>query len=190
MKRVLFFALMLFILNNILAQKIVVDKTENGIRHISCSDVNLKGFRDKIGLSVCLNATSKENTTLYALSTSLVSNYPISSPEEARILIKLKNDDVIELKAEKPCEDRVGNTMIIANTPYKIYKIHPLFNISKDQIENLSNGVKKVRIELNGTENYEKEFSKDKIGKQMVKEYNLINNALLNNKRKTFSTDF
>ena len=61
---------------------------------------------------------------------------------------------------------------------------------SPEQIQQLLSGISKIRIELNGDTNYEKEWKKDKISGFLTKEYNILTEAVQTDKKGSFTDDF
>lgn len=81
------------------AQEIEYDKSANGERSIMCKHESIRSMKDKTVFSVALSAEkNKENITSYFLSLKTTSGAPITVPEGGKLLIKLKDDTVIELK--------------------------------------------------------------------------------------------
>lgn len=172
------------------AQKIETDIVEtNGDRYIFCSYESIKSFTDKITCSISLSMQQcKDKAPNYYFCVSMMASEFIEVPQNGRMLIKTKNGEVIELSCYPGSKYEIKQI-----SGMKFLEIKAQFGITPEQIALLQNGVIKIRIELTNVEGntfYEKEFKKDKVGKIIMKEYDLILNALQNNKKASFSDGF
>lgn len=156
------------------AQEIEYDKSANGERSIMCKYESVRSMKDKTVFSVALSAEqNKENITSYFLSLKTTSGTPITVPEGGKLLIKLKDDSVIELKTLMEYAGTVREVHNVNGFVFHDYTIFPAFPINDTQIEKISGGVKKIRLEtVDG--NRDKEFKKDKIGTVIEAQYELI----------------
>lgn len=188
MKKVLL--AILFILSSAYtyAQKIDLDKVENGERFIICSLENVRSMSDKVVFSVGLSAAqNKDEKVFYSILLSATSTKPITVPKNGKLLIKLQDDSILELTTMIEYSDKIGKVNNVAGYVYTGYTVTPSFGVTPDQIDKIKQGVKKIRLETS-LEAIDKEFKKDKIGKVIETEYNLIKGALAT--KKTFSEGF
>ena len=167
---------------NSFAQEIEYDKSANGERSIMCKYESIRSMKDKTVFSVALSAEkNKENITSYFLSLKTTSGTPITVPEGGKLLIKLKDDTVIELRTLMEYAGTVRDVHNVNGFVFHDYTIFPTFLVSEIQIEQISKGVKKIRLEATDG-NKDKEFKKDKIGNAIKNQYLLIQNTLAKSK--------
>lgn len=160
------------------AQEIEYDKTENGERSIMCKYENIRSMKDKTVFSVALMAEQdKEKNIFYFLSLKTTSNTPITVEKGGILLIKLNDDSVLELHTQMEYAGTVRDIHNINGFVYSDYTINPAFQISKEQISQISEGVKKIRL-VTTTDYRDKEFKKDKIGAAIKAQYELIQEKL------------
>ncbi|MBP1614728.1 MAG: hypothetical protein H6Q13_2176 [Bacteroidetes bacterium] len=187
MKKILF-AFMVLCSMNAFAQKIDLDKAENGERFIICSLENIRSMSDKIVFRVGLSAgQNKTGNTLYSMLLSATAATPLTVPKNGKLLIKLMDDSALELNTSIEYSDKIGKVNNVAGYVYTTYTITPSFNITPEQIDKIKQGVKKIRLETS-LEPIDKDFKKEKIGKVIETEYSLIKDAL--SKKKGFSDGF
>ena len=163
---------------NSFAQEIEYDKTENGERSIMCKYENVRSMKDKTVFSVALMAEQdKEKNIFYFLSLKTTSNTPITVEKGGILLIKLNDDSVLELHTQMEYAGTVRDIHNINGFVYSDYTINPAFQISKEQVSQISEGVKKIRL-VTTTDYRDKEFKKDKIGAAIKAQYELIQEKL------------
>lgn len=193
MRKVIYFLTLLLLSASAYAQKIVDDRvTDTGLRLISCESKPFRSMTDKVVLSLAMSASVKEDDVNYYLDATLASNTPISAPAGARMLIKTTNGDVITLSefGNKTLSDNIGDVKNVGGVIVKTFTIHCTYLLTPEQIQQLLSGITKIRIELNGDTNYEKEWKKDKISDFLSKEYNLLTEAVATDKKGGFSDGF
>lgn len=188
MKKFIILALVTVLSIEANAQKITWDKTDgDGFRSITTTK-SICSSGEKKDVSVGLDANvfpAHKDTTLY-LSFYIQTYSSCSVPKGGKLLIKLFDDSIMELSTPLLYEDNIGKY----NSGYSVrtYRIYPRYKISKEQIEKITYyGVKKIRIELYPS-NYDKEFTEDKIGKNISITYPLVEEAL--KKNPSFSDGF
>lgn len=175
------------------AQKIVDDRaTDSGLRLISCESKPFRSMSDKVILSMAMSATVNEGAVQYFLNATLASSEPISAPAGARMLIKTTNGDIITLNefANKTLSDNIGDVKNVGGIIIKTFTINATYPLTSEQIQQLLSGIVKIRVELNGDTNYEKEWKKDKISGFLSKEYNLLTEAVATDKKGGFTDGF
>lgn len=193
MRKVIYFLTFLMIAASASAQKIVDDRTtDNGVRLISCESKPFRSMTDKVVLSLAMSVSVKGDDANYFLDATLSSSSPISAPAGARMLIKTSNGDVITLTefSNKTLSDNIGDVKNVGGVVVKTFTIHCAYQLTEDQIQQLLSGITKIRIELNGDANYEKEWKKDKISDFLSKEYKLLTEAVATDKKSGFSDNF
>lgn len=164
------------------AQKIELDKIENGERTIICSHENVRSFKDKVVFSVALiSNTNKSGENFYNLSLKATSLSPITVPKGGKLLIKTADGSVIELSTQMEYAGTVRDVHNVNGYVYSDYSIFPSFSLTPAQIDKICKGVTKIRLETS-LDAVDKEFKKDKIGKVIDAEYKLIQKALSNPK--------
>lgn len=147
---------------------------------------------DKVILSMAMSATVNEGAVQYFLNATLASSEPISAPAGARMLIKTTNGDIITLNefANKTLSDNIGDVKNVGGIIIKTFTINATYPLTSEQIQQLLSGIVKIRVELNGDTNYEKEWKKDKISGFLSKEYNLLTEAVATDKKGGFTDGF
>lgn len=193
MRKVIYFLALMLVSLSASAQKIVDDRvTDTGLRLISCESKPFRSMSDKVVLSLGLSAAVKDGAVQYFLDATLASSEPISAPAGARMLVKTTNGDVLTLTeySDKTISDNIGDVKNVGGIIVKTFTIHAAYALTPEHIQQLLSGIAKIRIELNGDTNYEKEWKKDKISGFLSKEYNLLTEAVATDKKGSFTDDF
>ena len=193
MRKFIYFLALMLVTLSASAQKIVYDRvTDTGLRLISCESKPFRSMSDKVVLSLGLSASVKDGAVQYFLDATLASSEPISAPAGARMLVKTTNGDVLTLTeySDKTISDNIGDVKNVGGIIVKTFTIHAAYALTPEQIQQLLSGIAKIRIELNGDTNYEKEWKKDKISGFLSKEYNLLTEAVATDKKGSFSDGF
>lgn len=189
MKKYLLVIIMIFTcIVNVNAQdrKIVVDKQKDSIRTIEALGTCVRKFTDSKILNIGLQTWISPNDTSFCVVTNVNYAYPLGAFDNARMLVKLMDDEVIEfhsvtsdysettLQYAKPSitttvwKNRITSTY--NSNSVNVTRNINYWHITPDIINKLKKGVKKIKIEFtNG--NYEKEFNKDKIGNIIYESY-------------------
>jgi hypothetical protein len=179
------------------AQIIVHDVVNDSILIRISGMTVCRSFTDRQVLSVGVRQIACPTDTLYYIVTTINQMSFGGVAENGRMLIRLQNDEVLQLKnydamtvkqiygeGTRTTLHHVGNTTY-ATTRSAGYKINcniAMFPIEESDLRKLFNGVKKIKIEMTN-KNYEKEFSKDKVGAALRKHYNEL-------KRDSFAENF
>lgn len=111
-----------------------------------------------------------ENNTFYIYV--LVKSDRLVFPAEPSMKVRTFGGDVLDIPGENISQQTSTGGVVMGNTvvPYTVLNALARFAITEQQFEQLSHGVKKVR--LNTVPIYhEKEFKKDKIGATLYKMY-------------------
>lgn len=193
MRKVIYFLALMLVTLSASAQKIVDDRvTDTGLRLISCESKPFRSMSDKVVLSLGLSASVKDDAVQYFLDATLASSEPISAPAGARMLVKTTNGDVLTLTefSNETLSDNIGDVKNVGGIIVKTFTIHATYALTPEQIQQLLSGILKIRIELNGDTNYEKEWKKDKISGFLTKEYNILTEAVQTDKKGSFTDDF
>ena len=93
--------------------------------------------------------------------------------DSPKLLLRLMDDTVISLDGQMlGTSNKSEGAVVIGNTAVAInhYVTEAKFSISKEQVEGLSKGVKKLRLNTS-PKFHEKEWRRDKIGKKLYAKY-------------------
>lgn len=201
MKRLLLVAIMVMcFIGNLWSQRILLDNISTiggkDVRIVTTTSETFRSFSDIVVMSVCMMATRPEGSEdiEYTMCINLKSSLPISAPASARMLFKTFEEEnmVFEESGNIEKEDHLGKLQKAGNMTVKTFEIDLLYKLSREDIEKLSKGIRKVRIETNGEKPYEKEWKKDKFGKFVKKSLKLIDDSYAGkfDKRDSFFDDF
>lgn len=185
MKQILLLLLCIFTLTAN-AQKILSDDLRDGTRSIITSKENVKSGNDKIVLYVGLSYMGNDDTSSYYLSLKLSAMKHLGIAKDSRILLKDTDGNVITLTTP---QGSYGADMKNVGG-FTLYEINVDYPVTLDQLQQLSEGVTKVRIELDNDEPFDKEYKKDKIGKVIANDISLITGALNTDKKASFTEGF
>lgn len=188
MKKILSSIIMLCIVWTSFAQQIQKDYiTAKNKRTILCSDEVCRNFTDRIVLSMSLNAVKEQTKDLqYFLSLSFQEIASVredfSIPKRAKLLIRTKDEAVLELECGSGDEDFFGDLVRIGNTLVNMKKVTAIAYISPEDVSHLCTGIIKIRCELNSAQldqsYYENSFKKAKLADVFSTEKRIIDNAL------------
>lgn len=160
------------------AQEIAYDKIENGERSIMCVYKKIRSLRDRTVFSVALMAEQdKEKNVSYFLSLRATSDIPITVKKGGTLLIKLNDDSILELHTQMEYTGTIRDINRVKGSMYFDFTLNPTFQISKEQISQISEGVKKIRL-VTTTGYIDKELKKYKIGDAIKAQYELIQEKL------------
>lgn len=192
---------------NAQTRKIVVDKQNDSVRTIEALGTCVRKFTDSKILNIGLQTWISPNDTSFCIITNVNSAYPLGAFDNARMLVKLIDDEVIELHSvtsdytettiqyAKPSitttiwKNRITSTY--HSNSVDVSRNINYWHVTPEIINKFRKGVKKVKIEFTD-DNYEKEFKKDKFGEILydsyISELNYINSE--HKKIDTFKKDF
>ena len=173
-----------------LAQKIEADKVDaDGTRTIIGSVERCRDFTDKQVLYFGLAAKATASDTTYHIVMQITAFDPLHIKEGARLLVKTFKGENFELLNDLDVECAIATPHQITGTYYvSDYTVTPMYRVTPAVLEAIArDGIKKVRIETEVTQ-YDKEYKKDKAGKVLATEYNLIREKLT--KKADFHDDF
>ena len=168
------------------AQKILSDDTSNGTRSIITSKENVKSGNDKIVVYAGLSFMQSGDTPTYFLSLKLSAMKHLAISKDGRSMLKDANDNVATLTTLQGSYG--ADTRNVGG--FNLYEINVDYPITYEQLQQLSAGVTKVRIELDNDDPFDKEYKKDKIGKVIATDLSLIAGALSTDKKASFSDGF
>lgn len=168
------------------AQKILSDDTSNGTRSIITSKENVKSGNDKIVIYVGLSFMQSGDTLTYYLSLKLSAMKHMAIGKEGRIMLKDANGNIVTLTTLQGSYG--ADTRNVGG--FDLYEINVDYPITYKQLQQLANGVTKIRIELDNDDPFDKEYKKDKIGKVVATDLSLIAGALGTDKKASFSDGF
>ena len=181
MKKTLLLLLLLTAFCPSFANKIIVDKVENGLRFVQTKPTShvfavWETLTDGgIELQCYQNMNIKE-IKLY----HLVIYHYFDIEEGSRLLLKMENDSIMELRS------MLHSFTIDRSFTYTIY------SVSEEQLQELmNNNVVKIRVETESGNKDSKVYGK-MFSKTIAKDYKLIEETLLKEvpKEKTFYDDF
>lgn len=189
MKKYLLIIVMLIVsICNVNSQtrKIVVDKQKDSVRTIEALGTCVRKFTDTKILNIALQTWITPNDTSFCVITNVNCSYPLGAFDNARMLVKLMDDEVIELYSVTSDYSDVTlqyarptiTTTVWKNRITSTYNSNSVnvtrninyWHITPDIINKFRKGVKKIKIEFTQS-NYEKEFNKDKIGNILYESY-------------------
>ena len=155
------------------AQKIEMDKEIGGIRTILTDDASLKSFTDKVALSVGLSASKFESGWKYSLTLQMSSLMKISVKKGDVLEITTTDGSILKLESTSDNVDETGKSQAVGSKIYTTYSIITNYNLSEEQIEAISKGVKSIKVSLS-PQDFTKDFKKDKMGKEIYARYKLL----------------
>lgn len=155
------------------AQKIEMDKEIGGIRTILTDDASLKSFTDKVALSVGLSASKFESGWKYSLTLQMSSLMKISVKKGDVLEITTTDGSILKLESTSDKVDETGKSQAVGSKIYTTYSIITNYNLSEEQIEAISKGVKSIKVGLS-PQDFTKDFKKDKMGKEIYARYKLL----------------
>lgn len=167
-------------------RKITSDVYDNGIQMVEAKGCIPRSFTDTKVLTISLQRWTTESDTTYIIKTVVTSNNSVHNYNGATLKMKLTDGEIIELnKIKSSSHDEtlqlgsptvtgtvVGNTVIARyhSNRYNIGVGECYWIITPEQIMKLGNGVVRLKI----TDQYDKEWNKDKIGSVMVESYEAL----------------
>lgn len=123
-----------------------------------------------VDYNVKINLSTENDSTFLTL---ILTSSSIKMSDSPKLLLRLMDDTVLSLDGYMlGSANKSEGAILIGYTAVAVnhYVTEAKFPISKEQVESLSKGVKKLR--LNTSPNFhEKEWRKDKIGKKLYKKY-------------------
>lgn len=185
MKKTILTALLLLAAVTSGAQIIYNQMEDDSTRVKTAGMTTCRSFTDKQVLNVGVQQITVNNDTAYFIAICVNQMGKGDIPTEGRMLLKTKDDEVIELYNVASTKSvlvndlgttttayRVGRTINVRTTENKftVNQIIGYYPVEESVLKKLFSGVKKVKIELIPT-NYEKEFKKDKVGAALQKHY-------------------
>ena len=136
----------------------------SGKAQVSYGDNFLVDYNVKINLST-------ENDSIFL--TLMLTSERLKMSDNPKLLLRLMDDSVMSLDGYMlGSTNKSEGAVMIGNTAVAInhYVTEAKFPISKEQVESLSKGIKKLRLNTS-PKFHEKEWRKDKIGKILYKKY-------------------
>lgn len=184
MRKILFILLGVFYVMSSQAQKLFSDNTNEQFRAIKCTEINLTNTNEELGLSVSLSYMHLFNYDLKTWSLEFIttSKLPKKFSKDSRLLIKLQDNSLIELK------------LFVESNSYEGFEVGKiarnilLYNIKEDDVKALFKGIKKLRFETT-IKNIDIELDSEISGDAIRNSYNIIQETI-NTKPKGFADDF
>ena len=160
-------------------RQIVFDKEIDGVRQIEIEGECVRSFTDTKILNISLQCWINKTDTIFVVLTNVNAAVELGAKDNAVMLLKTANDNVIELRSAtsetNTVKVQVGQPNVsiswwrnFATVRYNDNKSNISRNINywpidPATIQLLSVGVKKIRIQFSKG-NYDKEWKKDKVG--------------------------
>ena len=138
---------------------------ETGFRSFGTSEIVVRtGMTDRHPLKVGLLAVESSQGWSYTLEITLPELVSRAVPEGAILLLRTKSGEVFELAnilSESVSRDWVGTW--IEGTASKTYDNKAGYPVTREQLEALSSGVLKLRMQISGG-SFDTEYKKEKLG--------------------------
>lgn len=131
------------VLSSVAKEKILMDDTENGVRTVATDFTDSK----KLFYAVSAQKHNGDTNIYWTIVLRMVMyDYPIDGiDKDAPFLLRLGNDEVVELKCKEKVSDNIGSPTLIGFC----YKIYPSYIISKTVLDKIAKfGIKKARIQF------------------------------------------
>lgn len=169
---------------SVFAQDLYFDKNDEKFRMINCTKVNITSPQEELELYVSLSYSHsyEYDFTFWNLGFTVKSELPKKFAKDSRLLIKLLDDSLIELKILTETDSYLGFEVGRRASCEVVYRI------KEDDILALTKGVKKLRFETT-LRNIDIELNEDVMGEVIRKSYKIIQEAL-SIKPKGFTEDF
>ena len=136
-----------------------------GLRGLATNSVIVRnGMTDRHPLNVALLAGQSPEGWAYSLEVELVEVVSRAVPKGGILLLRTKSGEVIELKNdldEARSRDFVGEW--IQGTASRTYRNRASYEVTREQLAAISEGVVKIRLQLGG-ETFDTEYKKDRLG--------------------------
>ena len=208
MKKFTLFLIALIVpLFSVIAQnrKIVIDRNDGDVRVIEAQGTKIGGFTATKILFIGLQTWASKKDTTQVVVTNLNTLYSIGAFDNAIMLIKTLDDEVLELHCitsdNNSTKIQYANptvtTTIWGNRMTSTYNSNSIdvarsinyWSITPNMIEKMQAGVKKIRIQYKDGI-YEKEFKKDIIGKVIYDSFLTEIKYINTDKNKKFKENF
>lgn len=142
---------------------------------ISCSCLFVKaqvsyGDNFSVDYNVKINLSTENDSTFLTL---IITSSRLKLSDSPKLLLRLMDDTVISLDGNMlSASNQSAGAVMIGYTAVAVNynTTEAKFPISKEQVEGLSKGVKKLRLNTS-PKFHEKEWRKDKIGKKLYAKY-------------------
>lgn len=155
---------------------------ESGLRNLGTSDIIVRnGLADRHPLKVSLIAAETStgwSYTIYIAVSELVSS---AVPEGGLLLLRTKSGEVLEFSnflTKYQSIDAVGRW--IEGTASKIYDNMAAYRVTREQLELISTGVIKLRMQVGGG-SFDTEYKKDRFGAAIATHLRVIDAEISRN---------
>lgn len=166
MKKIILLTLLYAIYSVSYAQGIFADEvTSDGLRLITGDPVHVSDITDDVELLVSLCYSNYEGTSTYGIAVSVAFKSEFSVKKGMRLLLKDKDNNVIELRAMDNAYSLIKNV----DAFHYIYFLNAFYEVSEESLSQLCGGIKKMRLE-NSSGAFDKEWKEDKMGEVLKKE--------------------
>lgn len=172
------------------SQRIYIDEMKSdSIRYVESECVYYRKFTDthiwNYGIQSYTNINT--NQTQFLLAININSSYKLHFKDDAKMLIKTFNNEILELTNMLSYFDKTTLGYTYKNPLIgDIGTIHEniiakniaIFYITEDDIVKLKNGISKVRVELKNSNYLDYTYKKDRIGEKLYNSYINIKQTL------------
>ena len=138
---------------------------KTGFRSLGTTDIIVRnGMTDRHPLKVSILAVESARGWSYSLNISVSELVSRAIPEGSILLLRAKSGEVFEFAnvlSEVQSQDWVGQW--IEGTANKTYDNKASYIVTREQLEALSSGVLKLRMQLSGS-SFDTEYKKDRLG--------------------------
>ncbi|MDC1546979.1 hypothetical protein [Phocaeicola vulgatus] len=148
-------------------------------------------LKSKINLQVGLTLVSDKVDEMFLLIFNLSSKEKLFSWKGSPVLLKLENDEVLELVSISNTEDKYGE-YISTYSMTKEYEVDIMYEVDACQLKKIASGVKKIRLKINNEfldvecYRYKKDYFSDFIQEESI----LLLQKLIDSKSKDIHDDF
>ncbi len=184
MKRIFLIAFLYAMCTISYAQGIFADEvTSEGVRLITGDPVHVSDLTDDVELLVSLCYSGSEEVSTYAIAITPSFKSEFSVKKGMRLLLKNKDDKVVELRAM----DDAYYLVKAVDAFQFIYYLNAFYEVSEETLSQLCGGIIKMRFEYDRGV-FDKEWKEDKMGEVLKKEFAEIKRKI--RIEKDFYSDF
>lgn len=179
MKKLFFLFFAMIVTSVAIAQKISYDNVDSkGYRSIFASKKRTGDINQSFVLWTSMSTTiSPEGNSMFFVVFDFTGAYDITIQPKSKVLLKTVNDDTVTLESINETPRRAS---VEPSSVGSIYSLRQSYKITEEDLPKLFDGVQKIRIQLDckGSSVHDREYSGDKIGTVLKKDYALLLGAL------------
>lgn len=169
--------LILFYVPAVNGQKLV-ERNQDNVRSISTTPTLMRtDFTDRTPINIVLSCSEVDHSDIWDIRIYFTSATSFSIPQGGKLLLKLNNDEIMELEQSLP--ESETRDLFGKRSEYGVtYTISSSYSIGEDVLSKIcAIGLKKLRIETSG-DHIDKDFKSDKITPFFASSYVSIKKAL------------